>query len=175
MAKKGKKARKRAERRERAKTRDQREPVEQQLDAQESAADEAVAKADADEPLPPPPRSREKRAPKPPREEERDNAWIRMTDFLREVNIERKKINWPAVDETWRSTWVVVVTIVFLALFMGACSFGFARVAEQLFGVEPVVQQAGDQVPTTPLGAVDLDQPMGGSGEGGTEEAPEGN
>jgi preprotein translocase subunit SecE len=171
MAKKGKKARKRAERRERAKTRgDQGEPVEEQLEEQESAADEAVVKAAAAEA----PRAAEKRAAKPAREEQRDNAWTRMVDFLREVDIERKKINWPAIDETWRSTWVVVLTILFLALFMGACSFGFARVAEQLFGVRQVVEQGGAQVPTSPLGAVDLDLPATGTGGGGTEKTPEG-
>jgi preprotein translocase subunit SecE len=172
MGKKKKKEKKRADRRERAKQREQEESPEEQIEAQEQAADEAVEQATKAEPVAAP--ERERRAPKPPREEDRDNAWERLKAFLREVDIERKKINWPAIDETWRSTWVTVVVILFLSGFMGLASYGFSRVAENLFGIGRTVTTAPANVPTSPLGGALTTQPPVQSEEapadtGGTE------
>lgn len=56
-----------------------------------------------------------------------------ITEFLKDVQIEAKKIIWPSRTETTRSAMVVIVSILFLALFMGLFSFVFSKVAEQLF------------------------------------------
>lgn len=175
MGKKKKKEKKRAKRRERAKKREASESTEEQIEAQEKAADEAVEQAEKVEPEQERP-VREKRASKPP-PEERDNAWERLKSFLREVDIERKKINWPAVDETWRSTWVTVVVILFLSGFMGLASWGFSIASQRLFGIEqPSVSAPGGAVPTSPLGGalnpqspVPAEEPPVDTGTEGTE------
>jgi len=157
MGKKKKKDKKRAVRRERAKQREDVESPEEQIEAQEQAADEAVEQAEKAESVAPP--SRERKAPKATREDDRDNAWERLKLFLREVDIERKKINWPAVEETWRSTWVTVVVILFLSGFMGLASWGFSRISENLFGLGTAVAPAPADVPTSPLGGALTTQP----------------
>ncbi len=168
MGKRSKRSKKRSERRERAKGREEGLLPEDELI--ESDATEEEASEQAAEAAPPPkPEAREKKAAKAPREEETDNAWERLKAFLREVQIEAKKINWPAIDETWKSTWVTVIFIVVLAIFMGIASAGFAKITAKLFGLQTISQRTdlpvGDAPPTTPLGSVDL--------SGGAEQ-PEG-
>ena len=106
-----------------------------------------------------------------------------VTEFLREVNIERKKINWPSREDSWRSTWVVVMTIVFLAAFMGACSFVFSRIAGQIFNVQAISAPAAPtgNTPALPTGG-GLPAPPetggGGAAGGGTQppaQPPAGN
>jgi preprotein translocase subunit SecE len=48
--------------------------------------------------------------------------------FLREVEIELRKTKWPSRDELMKSTVVVVVTIILVALFLWVCDqfAGFA-------------------------------------------------
>ena len=176
MGKKSKKEKKRARRRERARNLEAAVTPDEQIES-EDEADEAVRRADTAAPEEQP--VRERRAPKPPREEQRDNAWEHLKAFLREVDIERKKINWPAIDETWRSTWVTIIVIVFLSGFMGLASWGFSQVSERLFGVQRTISAPpAANVPTSPLGGAlnpaappPVEQPAGD--EGGTE-APSG-
>ena len=123
---------KRAARRERAKLKPD-GTVQDEIIAQEQEADEQVEKAANVEVSAP--RAREKKAPKPAREEESENAWQRLMAFLQEVKIEARKINWPAVDETWKSTGVTIIFIVALSIFMGIASIGFQKVSQALFSV----------------------------------------
>ena len=90
-----------------------------------------------------------------------------MTDFLKEVNIEKKKISWPPRDEAWHSTWVVVFAIVFLATFMGIFSWGAQIVAKKLFSVE-AINKAPISAPAQPASGATLPgttPPAGTSGE----------
>jgi preprotein translocase SecE subunit len=142
MPKRDKEARKRAERRERAK---ERTGEDLSTGAMVDLSDTAAAQA-----LPAPsstPPARERKADKAVEEEppltfkeQVEEFFGPMTDFLKEVNIERKKISWPTRDEAWHSTWVVVFAIVFLATFMGVFSYGAQIVAKRLFSVEAVNQ-----------------------------------
>lgn len=178
MAKKGKASRKRSARRERARSREAGLPADEQASVDETA-DEAEATAqDAVAPTPPP--ARDRRAPRARPEEVRENAWTRMTSFLREVTIEARKINWPAREETWRSALVVALAVVFLALFMGAFQFVFGNVAETVFrspqGI--AVQQGPGSVPQSPIGTVDTGagipaEDTDGTGTGETEGSGE--
>jgi preprotein translocase SecE subunit len=148
MAKKDKVAKKRAERRERAKARDTGELMDL---SSEEPVDEDSRKSAVAAVAPPPQPAREKRAPKEVKEEEEDENWFVRTykavvGFFREVSIEARKINWPSMHEATRSTWVVVTAIVFLAAFMGAWSFVFARVAQRIFNA-PKQSIAAPQMP----------------------------
>jgi len=156
MAKKDKSAKKKAERRERAKLRAEGVLPEVGAEQQEQAADEAVARAD--KAVPTESKARVKRAPKAQKEEETENAWQRMSNFFKEVKIETLKINWPASDDTWKSTWVTVFVIIFLSVFMGFASLGFKQVSEILFGHGQQTQTAQ----TTNTGTADV--PIGLSG-----------
>jgi len=157
MGKKKKDMMRRAARRERAKAKSEGKLPEESILEQEQAADEAVAKAAVAEAAKQ--SAREKKAPKPVREERSENAWQRITAFLKEVQIEARKINWPAIDETWKSTWVTVIFIVALALFMGVASIGFQRVSEVLFSAGT---PAGMVVQPTGTTGGDID--LGGNG-----------
>jgi len=162
MPKKDKEAKKRALRRERAKSREG--EVLTGVGEQEQAADEAVKAASVAEA---PSQAREKRAPRPTRAEERVTAWDRMVAFFTEVKIEAKKINWPPHDETVKSTMVVIITILFLAGFMGLASVGFEQVARRLFTTQTI--QAPASVPTNPAEAV---PPAGSPTPSGDHPAP---
>ncbi|HEX9744385.1 MAG TPA: preprotein translocase subunit SecE [bacterium] len=154
MPKKDKKAQKKAERRERAKMREE-SGEDQLIDlGPESGQEEPVA----EEPAKP------KKSPKPAKVAEPEpNIWERFMEFLREVDIERKKVNWPSIDEAWRSTWVVVFTIVFLAAFMGVASWGFNAFTTRLFGLDNVSVTENVNVPGSSAGLI--------GGPGGDEEA----
>ncbi|MBI5656966.1 MAG: preprotein translocase subunit SecE [Geobacter sp.] len=48
-------------------------------------------------------------------------------NFLEEVKIELGKVTWPARKETIATTWVVVVIIVLISLYLGACDVVLAK------------------------------------------------
>jgi len=136
MGKKSKSSKKRAQRRDRAKLRADGIIPEDEISSQEAEADEAVSKAAEAESESQ--SARDKKAPKPVKDEERENAWERLKRFYSDVKIEALKINWPSSDETWKSTWVTVFVIIVLSVFMGFCSIGFQRLSENLFGVTQI-------------------------------------
>jgi preprotein translocase subunit SecE len=48
--------------------------------------------------------------------------------FLDEVKIELGKVTWPSRKETIATTWVVVLIIVLISLYLGACDVVLAKV-----------------------------------------------
>jgi preprotein translocase subunit SecE len=48
-------------------------------------------------------------------------------DFLEEVKLELGKVTWPTRKETVATTWVVVVIIVLISLYLGACDVVLAK------------------------------------------------
>lgn len=48
-------------------------------------------------------------------------------DFFEEVKLELGKVTWPARKETIATTWVVVVIIVLISLYLGACDVVLAK------------------------------------------------
>jgi preprotein translocase subunit SecE len=48
-------------------------------------------------------------------------------DFLEEVKLELGKVTWPARKETVATTWVVVVIVVLISLYLGACDVVLAK------------------------------------------------
>lgn len=49
----------------------------------------------------------------------------KASGFLQEVKIQMKKIDWPSLPETLRSTLLVVGSAVLLAVFLGGVDFLF--------------------------------------------------
>ncbi len=43
----------------------------------------------------------------------------KVKEFFREVKIELKKVVFPAKDELIGSTWVVIITLIVISLFLG--------------------------------------------------------
>ncbi len=51
--------------------------------------------------------------------------FTRITNFLKEVKIELKKVTWPTRQETMRYTWAVVGISLGVALFLGVADLIF--------------------------------------------------
>lgn len=53
-------------------------------------------------------------------------SWIQKAiNFLKEVQIQVKKISWPTTQETFRYTLVVILASLLLAVFLGGADFVF--------------------------------------------------
>ena len=48
-------------------------------------------------------------------------------NFLDEVKIELGKVTWPSRKETIATTWVVVVIIFLISIYLGACDVVLAK------------------------------------------------
>ena len=48
-------------------------------------------------------------------------------DFIEEVKAELGKVTWPTRKETVATTWVVVIIIVLISLYLGACDVVLAK------------------------------------------------
>ena len=51
----------------------------------------------------------------------------KIRDFFKEVKVEAKKVNYPAREELIGSTWVVIVTVFVISLFLGSVDFGLGK------------------------------------------------
>jgi preprotein translocase subunit SecE len=51
----------------------------------------------------------------------------RIREFFREVKIEIKKVVFPAKDELIGSTWVVIITVIVISLFLGIVDLGLSK------------------------------------------------
>ena len=52
----------------------------------------------------------------------------KITNFVKEVKLELKKVSWSTKEELIASTTVVIVTVAFLAVFIGTCDLIFSRI-----------------------------------------------
>jgi preprotein translocase subunit SecE len=52
----------------------------------------------------------------------------RIKDFFSEVATEYKKVNFPQRDELVGSTWVVIVTVFIVSIFLGSIDFSLGKV-----------------------------------------------
>lgn len=51
----------------------------------------------------------------------------KVKEFLKEVKIEIKKVVFPSKDELIGSTWVVIITVLIISLFLGIVDFGLSK------------------------------------------------
>ncbi|MFH1451352.1 MAG: preprotein translocase subunit SecE [bacterium] len=56
----------------------------------------------------------------------------KITNFLKEVRLEGKRVNWPTKQETIRYTLIVVGASFIGAIFLGGIDFLFARFLERV-------------------------------------------
>jgi len=54
--------------------------------------------------------------------------------FLQDVKIELGKVTWPTRKETMATTWVVVVIIVLISLYLGACDIVLTNLMRRILG-----------------------------------------
>ena len=51
----------------------------------------------------------------------------KVKDFFKEVKIEMKKVVFPSKDELIGSTWVVIIVVLIISMFLGIVDFGLSR------------------------------------------------
>lgn len=56
----------------------------------------------------------------------------RIKGFFHEVKVEAKKVNYPSKDELIGSTWVVVITVIIVSVFLGIVDLGLAKIIKLL-------------------------------------------
>ena len=54
--------------------------------------------------------------------------------FLSEAKQELKKVTWPTRQQTMSSTWVVIVFVFLISIFLGLVDFGLSRAVKYLIG-----------------------------------------
>jgi preprotein translocase subunit SecE len=54
----------------------------------------------------------------------------RIKEFFREVKVEIKKVVFPSKDELIGSTWVVIITVLVISLFLGIVDISLAKLVE---------------------------------------------
>ncbi len=56
----------------------------------------------------------------------------KIKEFLKEVKIEIKKVIYPNRDELIGSTWVVIIMVILVSLFLGVVDLGLSRLVSRL-------------------------------------------
>jgi preprotein translocase subunit SecE len=56
----------------------------------------------------------------------------RIKEFFKEVQIEIKKVVYPSKDELVGSTWVVIIAVVVVSLFLGVVDLGLSKFVSRL-------------------------------------------
>jgi preprotein translocase subunit SecE len=51
----------------------------------------------------------------------------KIKEFFREVKVELKKVVFPSKDELIGSTWVVIIAVVIVSLFLGIVDLGLSK------------------------------------------------
>ncbi|MGE5173601.1 MAG: preprotein translocase subunit SecE [Betaproteobacteria bacterium] len=57
----------------------------------------------------------------------------KLTEFIQEVKLELKKVVFPTKKEVIGSTWVVIVTVLICALFLGVVDMGLGKLMTLAF------------------------------------------
>jgi preprotein translocase subunit SecE len=57
----------------------------------------------------------------------------KIKDFLGEVKIEIKKVVFPTKDELIGSTWVVIIVVLIISLFLGIVDLGLSKLVGLAF------------------------------------------
>jgi preprotein translocase subunit SecE len=58
----------------------------------------------------------------------------KVVQFLKEVQIELKKVVWPTRKDTIASTTVVLILVIIIATFLGLVDFGLSRIIRAILG-----------------------------------------
>jgi len=56
----------------------------------------------------------------------------KIGQYLREVKVEVKKVVYPSRDELIGSTWVVLITVLIISLYLGVIDLGLSKLVKTL-------------------------------------------
>jgi len=63
------------------------------------------------------------------------SAWVsQLVDFFREAWQELRKVHWPTRKETYAATIVVVIVVLFFAVYLALVDFGLTHAVQALLG-----------------------------------------
>lgn len=54
----------------------------------------------------------------------------KVKEFFREVKVEIKKVVYPSKDELIGSTWVVIVAVIVVSVFLGVVDLGLSKLVK---------------------------------------------
>jgi preprotein translocase subunit SecE len=60
--------------------------------------------------------------------------FAKITEFLREVRVELKKVTWPSRKETMASTVVVLITVIISAIYLGLVDYILSKIIRVFLG-----------------------------------------
>jgi preprotein translocase subunit SecE len=58
----------------------------------------------------------------------------KIVQFLKEVQIELKKVVWPTRKDTIASTTVVLILVIIIAIYLGLVDLGLSRIIRAILG-----------------------------------------
>ncbi len=58
----------------------------------------------------------------------------KIKQFFREVKLEGAKVVYPGKDELIGSTWVVIITVLFVSIFLGIVDLSLSRLVKWALG-----------------------------------------
>jgi preprotein translocase subunit SecE len=58
----------------------------------------------------------------------------KVVQFLKEVQIELKKVVWPTRKDTIASTTVVLILVIIIAIYLGLVDMGLSRIIRAILG-----------------------------------------
>ncbi|MCE5194788.1 MAG: preprotein translocase subunit SecE [Nitrospiraceae bacterium] len=56
----------------------------------------------------------------------------KLREFFKEVNVEIRKVTYPSWEELKGSTWVVIITVIVISVFLGIVDLGLAKFVSRL-------------------------------------------
>jgi preprotein translocase subunit SecE len=56
----------------------------------------------------------------------------RIKEYFREVYLEAKKVTWPSKKDTVKGTYIVLITVIIAAIFLGIVDVGLAKIIQAL-------------------------------------------
>jgi preprotein translocase subunit SecE len=56
----------------------------------------------------------------------------RIKQFLRDVKIEIKKVVYPSREELMGSTWVVIIAVLIISMYLGIVDLGLSEIVKSL-------------------------------------------
>src|SRR3979490_889785 len=62
----------------------------------------------------------------------------RMTQFLRDVRAEMKRVSWPSVNEVKNTTIITLVAVIFFAIYLFAVDQGLSRL---ILGIDWLIEK----------------------------------
>jgi len=56
----------------------------------------------------------------------------KLREYFREVFLEAKKVTWPSKKDTVKGTYIVLITVIIAAIFLGIVDVGLAKIIQAL-------------------------------------------